>query len=167
MRYDRLSYCAKILIGASMLAGVLMAVLRPQDVVLFNPSDSLPKGFYVRASGPIQRGSIVSVRSIDVAPDYARVRNFADNGDRFLKRAAALEGDEVCASGNTISINGAAVAMRHAEDDSGNALPSWEGCVTLSADDIFLLGDSGDSFDGRYWGVTNRRDVDGPWRRIR
>ncbi len=167
MRRPRLSPRAKIVIGILMLTGIAMAVFRPQDQLLYNPSASLPKGFYVRATGPIERGAIVTVRSIHVAPDYARARDFADSGDRFLKRVAALEGDQVCAAGSTVTINGAAIAMRDAADRSGSSLPSWSGCVTLGPDDVFLLGDSADSFDGRYWGVTKRNDVDGPWRKIR
>ncbi len=167
MRRKSFSSRAKIWTGVVMLSGIALAVFRPQDSALYNPSASLPTGVYVRAEGPIEHGSIVAVRSIHVAPDFARARDFADRGDRFLKRVAAIEGDEVCARGSEISINQVPVATRLSADDSGNALPSWDGCVKLSADDIFLLGDGGDSFDGRYWGVTKRRDVDGPWRKKR
>ncbi len=149
-----------------MLIGIALSVFRPQDEVLYNPSKSSPKGFYIRSDKAVIRGSVVSVRSIHVAPDYARARDFADRGDQFLKRVAALEGDEVCASGNTILINGAAVVTRLKEVADVSQLPSWSGCVTLDAGDVFLLGDHPDSFDGRYWGVTKRGDLVGPWRKI-
>jgi conjugative transfer signal peptidase TraF len=167
MRSVRLSSRAKIAIAVLTLAGIGLAVLRPKDQVLYNPSDSLPAGFYVRSGDAIERGLIVSVRSLDVAPGYARARDFADAGDRFLKRVAALDGDEVCASGDVISINGAPVTTRFAVDDEGRALPSWNGCVTLKPGDVFLLGDHPASFDGRYWGVTKRADLDGPWKKLR
>ncbi|MBI1252984.1 MAG: S26 family signal peptidase [Hyphomonas sp.] len=162
-----LSPRAKVLILAGVLAGIGLAVLRPQDLILYNPSDSIPKGFYVRDGSELVRGSIVTIRSIHAAPDYAAKRNFTDAGDRFMKRIAAMEGDTVCAEGSTLSVNGKPVAERAEVDAAGDPLPSWTGCVTLDADQAFLLGDHPGSFDGRYWGISERANLIGPWRPLR
>jgi conjugative transfer signal peptidase TraF len=158
---------AKVLILAGVLAGTGLAMFRPQDVILYNPSDSIPKGFYVRGRSELAHGSIVTIRSIRAAPDYAAKRNFADAGDRFLKRIAAMKGDTVCSEGSVVSVNGKPIAERADLGAVGEPLPSWTGCVTLDAGQVFLLGDHPGSFDGRYWGISERADLIGPWRPLR
>lgn len=151
------------------LAGVTLAIagmVNSRDAILLNPSSSVPSGFYVRSDDAVVHGAMVTVRAADVAPDYAALREFADSGDRFIKRVAAAAGDEVCASGNVVSINGAVVARREARDAAGRALPTWSGCRLLSADELLLLGDTPDSFDGRYWGPISSRLIEGVWRPI-
>ncbi len=167
MTAPRLSFRAKLFILAGMLAGIGLAVLRPQELALYNPSDSIPKGFYVRGTSELGPGAVVSIRSVDAEPDYAPRRGFAETGNRFLKRIAAMEGDTVCAEGKTIRINGAAVAERAEMDSAGEPLPSWHGCLVLGEDEVFLLGDHPDSFDGRYWGLSQRAGLMGPWRPLR
>jgi len=155
-----------ILLLAVMMTGIGFAVLRPQELVLYNPSESLPRGFYIRTDGEPVLGAIVTIRSVDAAPEYSARRNFTDAGDRFLKRIAAVEGDTVCAEGSLIRINDIPVAQRAETDPAGDPLPSWDGCVTLQGGEVFLLGDHPGSFDGRYWGVSQRADLTGPWRLV-
>mgnify|MGYP000057406423 CR=1 FL=1 len=167
MPAPKLSCRAKVLVLAGLLAGIGLAVFRPHDLILYNPSDSIPKGFYVRGGSELVRGSVVTIRSVNAAPNYAAKRDFVDAGDRFLKRIAAMEGDMVCAEGSAISLNGDPVAERANVDEAGNPLPSWNGCVTLDAGEVFLLGDHPGSFDGRYWGISESADLIGPWRLLR
>lgn len=148
------------------LAGATLAfagLANSRDAVLYNPSPSVPSGFYLRTDRALARGTTVTVRAVDVAPSYAAARDFTDAGDRFIKRVAAAAGDEVCASGAVVSVNGASVVSREARDAAGRALPTWSGCRILGADEILLLGDTPDSFDGRYWGPISRRLVEGVW----
>lgn len=72
----------------------------------------------------------------------------------------------MCASNAEITLNGARVAERQARDSVGRPLPTWEGCRTLEASEVFLLGDTLDSFDGRYWGPTPVERIEGVWRRV-
>jgi conjugative transfer signal peptidase TraF len=100
------------------------------------------------------------------APLWARrlaaERRYLPIGVPIIKRMAAVAGDVVCASGDAISIDGRLVAHRLAVDWMGRPLPPWEGCETLGAGEFFLLmADAPDSFDGRYFGVTERRDIIG------
>lgn len=148
------------------LAGAIafMALgFRANDVVLFNSSSSIPAGFYLRTDAPIGRGAFVTVRAQDVAADYSRRRDFVDDGDRFIKRVAAVAGDTVCADGERVSVTGARTVLRRARDAAGRALPTWSGCRLLR-DEVLLLGDTSDSFDGRYWGPTPERLIEGVWR---
>jgi type IV secretory pathway protease TraF len=80
----------------------------------------------------------------------------------ILKRVAAVAGEVVCASGDAISIAGQVAAHRRTADGLGRPLPHWQGCRTLSGGQVFLLmAEAPDSFDGRYFGVTERHDVIG------
>lgn len=148
-------------IGALITAGLF-----GRDVALYNATPSVAVGVYLRTSAPVGRHAIVTVRAADVAPGYAALQNFTDPGDRFLKRVVGVARDVVCASGAAVTLNGALVAERQARDSVGRELPTWSGCVTLCADHLFLLGDTPDSFDGRYWGPTPKAYVEGVWRRI-
>lgn len=148
------------------VACLLAGLANTRDTILYNPSPSVPSGFYLRLDDTVVHGTMVTVRANDVAPDYAALRDFTDPGDRFIKRVAAVGGDEVCASGAEVSINGAIVAHREARDAADRALPTWSGCRILSVDELLLLGDTPDSFDGRYWGPISRRLIEGVWRPI-
>lgn len=79
----------------------------------------------------------------------------------LVKRAAALEGDIVCAQGAEIRVNGQWVATRRRVDAGGRSMPVWTGCEKLGEGDLFLLMDASGSFDGRYFGVTRRADLIG------
>lgn len=136
------------------------------DAVIYNASPSMPQGFYTRTNAPVVLGSIVTVRARDVALAYASARHFTDANDRFLKRVAALSGDMVCARDGVVIVNRTVVAERRALDSSGRALPAWSGCRRL-ADEVLLIGNTADSFDGRYWGPIATRQVEGVWRRVR
>lgn len=137
-----------------------------EPVIIYNPSDSVPSGFYLRADGPPRRGDFVTVAAVDVAPEYAALRGYADFSDRFLKRIAAVGGQRVCATSGAITIDDALVASRVERDGEGRLLPTWRGCRTLAADEVFLLGDTEDSFDGRYWGPISAHLISGAWKRI-
>ncbi len=156
-----------IFAGTAAIGLVAAASANSLDAVLYNGTPSMPVGLYLRASGEVERGAIVTVRAVDVAPGYAAERNFTDPGDRFLKRVVGSAGDVVCAAGTEITLNGARVAERQARDSAGRALPAWSGCVTLGEAQFFLLGDTPDSFDGRHWGPTPIDRIEGVWRPMR
>jgi type IV secretory pathway protease TraF len=140
--------------------------VRAPDVLLYNGSPSVPVGFYLRSDEAPTLGDYVTVRAVEVAPRYAAKRDFADASDRFIKRVAARGGTTICASGALVHIGTRLTLARHAEDNAGRALPAWSGCRVLAADEIFLLGDTDDSFDSRYWGPVRTSEIDGVWRRL-
>lgn len=158
------------------LAGIVLALaatialaavgLRVEPFVIYNPSPSVPQGFYMRLARAPQTGDFVTIASVEVAADYAALRGFADSTDRFIKRIAAARGQTVCAEGDSVSIDGRLVAVRNSHDSEGRLLPTWSGCRTLETDEVFLLGDTADSFDGRYWGPTRLQSISGVWMRF-
>lgn len=144
-------------------AACAAALVRAPTWLVFNPSHSVPSGFYLRIDGAPEVGTYVTVRARDVAPAYARLRAFDDRSDRFIKRVAAGPGTIVCATGTIVTLDGV-VLDRAVVDGAGRALPSWRGCHALADDEIFLLGDSADSFDSRYWGPVRVQTIEAVWR---
>jgi type IV secretory pathway protease TraF len=132
-----------------------------QDVVLFNHSPSVPVGLYVREAGDPARGMFVTARARDVAPIEAASHGYDDEGDRFIKRLAAIAGQHVCSDGRILSVDGVQVAM---VQHRAGVPQGWLGCRTLASSEILLLGDSADSFDGRYWGPISDDLIEGVWR---
>lgn len=79
-----------------------------------------------------------------------------------MKRVAAGEGDEVCRIGVQVTLNGQPTV--HAQ--TIQQLPFWSGCKVLKAGEVFLLGETDNSFDGRYFAITSAMDIVGPLRSI-
>jgi type IV secretory pathway protease TraF len=155
---------AQVLMLIAAIGVIAAAGTRLEPAIIYNPSNSVTSGFYVRTHDPLRPGAIVTVQAAAVAPDYAAARDYADRTDQFLKRVAATAGQVVCAQGAAISIDGVEAVERIERDSMGSPLPSWRGCRTLAADEVFLLGDTGDSFDGRYWGPISTDLITGVWR---
>jgi type IV secretory pathway protease TraF len=170
-----------LLAGGAVAALALAAFTAPRDLMLYNPSPSVPEGLYVRTDTPASVGPFVTVRARDVAPQEARRRNFTDASDRFIKRVAAVGGDRVCGDGRSVvigesvtvvSVLGAAYDAGGDDDhaqrshDRDERLVGWRGCRILNDDEVLLLGDTPDSFDGRYWGPVSVNPIEGVWRRL-
>lgn len=138
------------------------ASMEPTPQLVWNASASAPIGFYWRVAGRPSRGDLVLARAPLWARNLAAERRYLPRKVPLLKRVAAVAGDVVCASGDAISIDGRLVAHRLTSDRMGRPLPRWEGCETLGAGEFLLLtADVPDSFDGRYFGVTEPRDIIG------
>ena len=96
-----------ILLSAMAVVGSVAAIhLDTEPLVIYNPSPSVPQGFYVRLARAPQAGDFVTIASVDVAADYTALRGFADPTDRFIKRIAAVSGQTVCAEGDSVFIDG-------------------------------------------------------------
>jgi conjugative transfer signal peptidase TraF len=149
---------ATVAIGAGFLA-LSTHTVRP--VLIYNPSPSAPLGYYrALASTSIRLGDWVLVDAPDAARTLADARGYLPSTVPMIKAIAGLVGDRICAEGNTISINGHAVAVRLAVDHNGRTLPWWQGCMTLGDDDVFLLNVRAvNSFDGRYFGPVKRSAI--------
>jgi type IV secretory pathway protease TraF len=77
-----------------------------------------------------------------------------------------MAGDEVCAVDGVLRSTGADLAAVPLGGQSDTSPAGWSGCRMLSADEVFLLGDAPNSFDGRYWGPIDARLVESVWRKL-
>ena len=129
-------------------------------LLVWNPTRSMPRGLYVRDSSPASRSEFVLAWLPAEARELAHQRGYLPRTVPALKPIAAIAGDEVCASGDRITINGAAIAERRMEDHQGRPMPLWSGCKTLARNQVFLLSTyAADSFDSRYFGLSETTDI--------
>ena len=150
------------LFGLAMLALASQALPR---TLLINESRSLPRGLYIRAPSAVpDRGAIVAARRPTTSVGY-----LTDLGVPpqvlLLKRVAAVGGEPVCRQGDRVATPIRSVAVR-AGDRRGRPLPVWRGCGPIEAGQLFLLGDSADSFDSRYFGPIRTDQIDGVYREL-
>jgi conjugative transfer signal peptidase TraF len=148
------------IVGLAILGASVRTGAPPK--LIWNASASAPLGLYeLRAERP-GRDDFVLARPPSAARELAAKRGYLPASVPMVKRIAAANGDHVCALGNAITINGIRVALRLVRDHRLRPLPAWSGCRDLGSSDVFLLMENvPDSFDGRYFGITQRTSVIG------
>ncbi|WAC49768.1 S26 family signal peptidase [Asticcacaulis sp. SL142] len=141
-------------LGLTALA--LGATSRFRPVIVYNASASVPLGYYrVLPVGKLTVTDLVLLHTPESVRDLADRRGYLPRSVPMIKSVAALEGDEVCAVGNELFINGHLVARRRTYDHHNRSMPRWEGCQVVADDEVFVLnGGVRDSFDGRYFGIV-------------
>ncbi|WP_296614629.1 S26 family signal peptidase [Sphingomonas sp.] len=145
--------------GVALLA---TAVFPPAPRLVWNASASAPIGLYAVSPGaPAEPGDMVVARVPEPYRRLAATRRYLPMNVPLVKRVVASAGDEVCALGQEIFVNGRWIAERSAADGAGRPMPMWSGCVRLRGRQLFLLMDTPASFDGRYFGVTESADIVG------
>jgi conjugative transfer signal peptidase TraF len=151
-------------IGLAMLgaAAVLDFAVRPAPRVIWNASASAPIGLWrIHPGARVRTGDMVLARTPDSVRRLAAQRHYLPANVPLLKRVAARDGDEVCALGNEIFVNGRWIGERRIADRQGRPLPWWSGCELLRGGRLFLVMDAPDSFDGRYFGPVDEAAVIG------
>ncbi|MEP3475448.1 MAG: S26 family signal peptidase [Hyphomicrobiales bacterium] len=136
-------------------------VINLPNKLIWNTSNSAPRGLYWAKNEAPSRGDIVIVRLPFYLRKQADERNYLPISLPLLKPVAALNGDKICRISKTVFINGKAAAVALQRDQKGRSLLSWSGCFQLSLHEIFLLSDYQNSFDGRYFGKINIKNIQG------
>jgi conjugative transfer signal peptidase TraF len=136
------------------MATIITAFIHPQPRLIWNASASVPVGLYrLRPSSSPKVGELVAVLPPKALGAYLADRHYLPLDVPMLKHVAAVAGQRVCRAGTRITVDGKYLGDARDRDRRGRALPIWDGCRSLSADDIFLMNpDVPDSFDGRYFG---------------
>lgn len=132
----------------------LSAVIRANPLLVWNASASVPIGFY--AVQPLDRpnvGELVVLEPPSPLGDWLLEHGYLGADVPLIKHVAALPGQRVCRIGVTVTVDGATVATAKMRDRFDRLLPSWQGCQTLTSDQIFFLNPGTEaSLDGRYFG---------------
>lgn len=155
-----------VLVGTLALAALGCAlaatiIVPPAPRLVWNVSASAPRGLYLVGGDSVRVGDMVIARVPAPWRRLAAVRRYLPANVPLVKRVAARHGDRVCASGRRVLVNGRPIAERRALDGGGRPMPWWTGCFVLGEGALFLLMDSPDSFDGRYFGPTRSDDIVG------
>jgi conjugative transfer signal peptidase TraF len=139
-------------LGIAALAWPL--VHAPVARIVYNPSDSVPRGWYrIGPPDSLQVGSIVLAHLPVKAAALAAQRRYLPLGIPLLKRIGARSPQRVCIQNHIVSIDGVAIATALSVDSRGCSLPVWQHCRPLFDDELFLLSTTNPaSFDSRYFG---------------
>jgi len=142
----------------------LIAAAFPGPLLLYNPSPSIPIGYYLRASVPPVKGRIIAFHVPASGRAYAASHIPYVVRGAIIKPIVAAAGDRVCAS-DRLTINGRVVAPIAKLDRQGRALPQWRGCRVLRRDEYFVFSNRiPNSFDSRYYGPVAQSEVIGTFR---
>jgi conjugative transfer signal peptidase TraF len=141
-----------IVLGIAALAWP--SVHTPFARIIYNPSDSVPPGWY-RIGPPesLHVGSIVLVQLPADAAALAAQRGYLPEYIPLLKRIGAMSPQQVCIEKCIVRIDGIPVAGVHATDGRNRPLSAWQQCRRLHEGELFLLSATNPaSFDSRYFG---------------
>lgn len=150
---------AHLVLSACGLAALAWAsFVTPTAHVVYNPSNSVPVGWYriEPANSPadsLHVGSIVLARLPAESAALAAQRGYLLPHIPLLKRVGAVAPQHVCIVGGVVRIDDVPVAAVLRADRMGRPLPSWPQCRALAEGELFLLSVTNlASFDSRYFG---------------
>lgn len=168
------------LVKCSAIAGAALLLLGALTDVRINTTKSIPLGFYRMTSDPVEKGSyVIFCPPNETVFDDAKERGYIGAGycpggyGYLMKRILASESDVVDFSDDGVLVNGELLAFSAPlkTDKVGRPLPrvrlTMANQYRLGAAELLLMSDmSGTSFDGRYFGPINRKQVQGVIRPI-
>lgn len=147
------------------LLGLAATSAAASGAFLVNESPSLPEGLYRRIAVTAPRlGDVVALEPSPQARAYLTELGMP-RAVKLLKRVGATEGQRVCAAEGVVRFSGRALAVR-ATDHRGVVLPRWTSCRALHRHELFVVGDTADSFDSRYFGPVRHAAVAGVYREV-
>ena len=165
--HPRLRLRARIVLASLSACGLAAlawaAFVQPLPRLVYNPSDSVPIGWYrIGSSDALHVGAIVLTT---LPPDVAALaaqRRYLPARVPLLKRVGAVAPQHVCVFDALVWIDGVPVAAVLPADRLGRPLPSWPHCRRLEAGELFLLSSTNPaSFDSRYFGPVSASAVIG------
>lgn len=143
-----------VLIGLGIAALAWPSVHIPVARIVYNPSDSVPRGWYrIGPPDSLHVGSIVLTRLPEDAAALAAQRGYLPEHIPLLKRIGAMSPQQVCIEKRIVRIDGVAEAVARTVDGRGRPLSAWQQCRRLHDGELFLLSATNPaSFDSRYFG---------------
>ena len=165
--HPRLRLRARIVLASLSACGLAAlawaAFVQPLPRLVYNPSDSVPIGWYrIGSSDALHVGAIVLTSLPPDAAALAAQRRYLPAHVPLLKRVGAVAPQHVCVFDALVWIDGVSVAAVRPADRLGRPLPSWPQCRQLRPGELFLLSNTNPaSFDSRYFGPVSASAVIG------
>lgn len=167
MTFDRRAAGRVLTYGLLPVGLIALAVAAlPHPLVLYNPSPSIPIGYYVRSSAAPAKGQLIAFPVPALGLDYARANVPYLVRNSIVKPIVAVAGDSVCTTGaDGLTINGKAIAPIAKQDRNGRPLPQWRACRQLRDGEYFVFSNRiPNSFDSRYYGPIDSAAIIGTFR---
>jgi conjugative transfer signal peptidase TraF len=150
---------AMAVLGIAFLAA--KPFINPVPLVIWNASESVPIGWYYVVKRQPKIDEIAVIKPTDWVQSYASSRGYLPQDVWLLKPIYAVHPSIICRFGSHVFVNGRHVAKAKIKDKMHRGLPVWNGCKALSSTQYFVLGRHRDSFDSRYFGPVEKRQVVG------
>jgi conjugative transfer signal peptidase TraF len=164
------AHCWSVVLSAGFgIAALTWPIVHgPVARIVYNPSDSVPRGWYrVGPTESLRVGGIVLARIPPEAAALAAERRYLPDRVPLLKSIGAMSPQQVCVQDRIVHIDGVALATALKADHQGRLLPVWQQCRTLHDNELFLLSAKNPaSFDSRYFGPVSTSAVIGSARPI-
>jgi len=155
----------KVLIsGGAMLlilASSVEIVFPPKPVLLYNPSESAPVGWYrLHSKGSLENDALVAAYAPETARRLAHARNYLPYDYPLIKTIWAVPGTYICIHNTRVRAPNRPDIYQLAHDGLGRDMPKLSGCFTLKSDEYFLISkDVQTGFDSRYFGPVSRENI--------
>lgn len=152
-----------VLSACGLAALTWASFVQPAAHIIYNPSDSVPVGWYrIRPADSLHVGSIVLAKLPVKVAAFAAQRGYLPVRVPLLKRVGAVAPQHVCIVAGQLRIDGVPVAAVLPADRLGRPLPAWPQCRVLAEGELFLLSVTNPaSFDSRYFGPISASAVIG------
>lgn len=125
------------------------ASVLPKPLALYNPSPSIPTGYYLQSTALPGRGRLIAFHVPALGLAYAQAHIPYVVRGAIIKPVLATAGDPVCARYSLVA-NGQVVAPIARVNRQGRALPHWRDWRTLLQDEYFVFSNRmPNSFDSR------------------
>ena len=147
-----------VLSACGLVALAWASFVRPTAHVVYNPSNSVPVGWYRISpvnspADSLHVGSIVLAQLPPEPAALAAQRGYLPPHIPLLKRIGAVAPQHVCIVNGVVRIDGVPVVAVLRADRMGRPLRSWTPCRALVEGELFLLSVTNPaSFDSRYFG---------------
>ncbi len=147
-----------LLVGDHIIVNKLIYGLRlPDSFFGFTPLENeIPWGHYLFQLDPVHRGDVV----VFVFPP--------DPTKDFIKRVIGIPGDKIEVKDGKLWRNDALADDPHAhfeltpDERQSNSPRDYFGPIMVPAGKYLMMGDNRDrSYDGRFWGLVDRNEVEG------
>jgi len=133
-----------------------------QPLIIYNATDSLPHGIYrVIKQQNYKRGDLIVFPVPEQVRRLVLERGWLKPESYLIKPVAAKTGDDMWITCGQVFVNGKPFGTIKKQDRQGLPLPSLVFNDALSPGKIAVLQRSDDSFDSRYFGMIDERDIIG------
>ena len=143
------------------LASSVEIAFPPKPVLLYNPSESAPVGWYkLRPKDTLKNDVMVAAYAPETARRLAHARDYLPYDYPLIKTIWAEPGAYICIQNNRVRAPNRADIYQLSQDGLGRDMPKLSGCFTLGNDEYFLISkDVQAGFDSRYFGPVSRENI--------
>jgi len=143
------------------LASSVEITFPPKPVLLYNPSESAPVGWYrLRPNDALKNDVMVAAYAPETARRLAHERDYLPYDYPLIKTVWAMPGAYICIQNMRVRVPNRPDIYQLAQDGLGRDMPSLSGCFTLRHGEYFLISkDVQAGFDSRYFGPVSKEKI--------